>query len=67
MAYDNLEKEEAYIASLKEYFIKSVTKAFPEARFNGLSGDMEHSTYTLVNVRLPISQEKALMLLFHLI
>ena len=66
LAYDNLEKEQEYVSSLKEYFIQSIKKAFPEARFNGLSGDMEHSTYTLVNVRLPISQEKALMLLFHL-
>ena len=66
LAYDNLEKEKQYVSSLKEYFINSVRKAFPDAGFNGLSGDMEQSTYTLVNVRLPISQEKALMLLFHL-
>ncbi len=66
MAYDNLEKEQAYVSSLKEYFIRAMEKAFPDARFNGLSGDMDQSTYTLVNVRLPISQEKALMLLFHL-
>jgi cysteine desulfurase len=66
LAYDNLEKEQKYVSSLKEYFIQSIMKNFPEARFNGLSGDMERSTYTLVNVRLPISQEKALMLLFHL-
>jgi len=66
LAYDQLEKEREYISSLKEYFIKSIKEAFPKAAFNGLSGDMENSTYTLVNVRLPISQEKALMLLFHL-
>jgi cysteine desulfurase len=66
LAYDNLEKEQKYVASLKEHFIASVKNAFPDAKFNGLSGDLEKSTYTLVNVRLPISQEKALMLLFHL-
>ena len=66
MAYDKLEEETKYVTSLKEYFIESVIRAFPDSRFNGLSRDMEHSTYTLVNVRLPISQEKALMLLFHL-
>ncbi len=66
LAYDNLEKEKQYVASLKKYFIQAIKKAFPEASFNGLSGDMDRSTYTLVNVRLPISQEKALMLLFHL-
>ncbi len=66
LAYDHLEEEENYVAGLKRHFIKKIQKAFPEAHFNGLSGDMEHSTYTLVNVRLPIAQEKALMLLFHL-
>ncbi|NER09031.1 cysteine desulfurase [Muriicola jejuensis] len=66
LAYDHLEEERQYVSSLKKYFIDSILKAFPEAKFNGLSGDMEKSTYTLVNVRLPISQEKALMLLFHL-
>jgi cysteine desulfurase len=66
LAYDHLEEEESYVAGLKQHFIKQIQKAFPEAHFNGLSGDMEHSTYTLVNVRLPIAQEKALMLLFHL-
>ncbi len=34
--------------------------------FNGHSGDLEKSTYTLVNVRLPFDEDKALMLLFHL-
>src|SRR5690606_4394977 len=38
----------------------------PEAVFNGLSGDMEKSTYTLANVRLPFDKQKGLMLLFHL-
>ena len=38
----------------------------PNAKFNGHSGDMEKSTYTLVNVCLPISEEKAMMLLFNL-
>lgn len=66
LAYDNLEEESKYVASLKKYFIDAIQKAFPDVAFNGLSGDMEKSTYTLVNVRLPISQEKALMLLFHL-
>ncbi len=66
LAYENLEEEKRYVADLKAYFIRKIQKEFPEARFNGLSADMEKSTYTLVSVRLPISQEKALMLLFHL-
>lgn len=66
MAYDNLEKEKGYVQELKKYFIEKIKSDIPEAEFNGLSGDMEKSTYTLVNVRLPIPEEKALMLMFNL-
>ena len=66
LAYDNLEKEQAYVTSLKEYFIEKIQIAFPEAKFNGLSGDINRSTFTLVNVCLPIDAQKAMMLLFHL-
>ncbi len=66
MAYDNLEKESSYIKDLKAYFIKELSKAVPKVKFNGSSGDLEKSTYTLINVCLPFTPEKALILLFHL-
>lgn len=66
ITYANLTEESAYITSLKEYFIKSITEAFPEATFNGSSGNLEKSTYTVVNVCLPIAAEKAPILLFQL-
>ncbi len=65
-AYDNLEREKKYVSGLKQYFTAQVKKELPGAKFNGLSGDMDKSTYTLVNVCLPFSQEKSQMLLFHL-
>ncbi|MDH3698839.1 MAG: cysteine desulfurase [Flavobacteriaceae bacterium] len=65
-AYDKLEEESDYVKGLKAHFIKEIKKAIPGIAFNGLSGDMENSTYTMVNLRLPIPQKKALMLLFHL-
>ncbi|MEK6154893.1 cysteine desulfurase family protein [Flavobacteriaceae bacterium 3-367] len=65
-AYDQLEKERAYVTDLKRYFIENLKAALPESEFNGCSGDLEKSTYTLVNVRLPFSPEKAMLLLFHL-
>lgn len=65
-AYDNLDQETAYVQGLKEHFINQLTQNIPEVQFNGHSGDLEKSTYTLVNVRLPFSKEKALMLQFHL-
>jgi len=66
LAYENLKDEKEYVTGLKKYFIDSITKNIPGVTFNGLSGDLEKSTYTLVNLCLPISQEKALMLLFNL-
>lgn len=66
LAYENLEEETAYVKDLKMYFIKKIQEVFPEASFNGYSGDIDKSTFTLISVRLPISQQKALMLLFHL-
>ena len=66
LAYTNLEKESAYVKGLKEYFISKISKELPKVEFNGCSGDMEKSTYTLVNMRLPVSEEKSAMLLFQL-
>jgi len=66
LAYEHLDKERVYIEGLKKYFISEINKAIPAVSFNGFSGDMEKSTYTLVNVRLPFNAQKAQMLLFHL-
>ncbi len=66
LAYDQLEQEKEYVLQLKKYFIDKVKELIPNAKFNGFSGDLNKSTYTLVNVCLPIPPEKALMLLFHL-
>jgi len=65
-AYDNLAEEQAYVIGLKKHFIEKVIKEIPGVKFNGLSGDIEKSTYTLVNMRLPVDEQKSLMLLFHL-
>ncbi len=66
IAYENLEEEKSYIHSLKNYFIEQLKKEIPGVKFNGNCEDHQKSTYTLVNVCLPVSQEKALMLLFQL-
>ncbi|MBT8179464.1 MAG: cysteine desulfurase [Eudoraea sp.] len=64
-AYENLEAETKYVKELKAYFLERI-KEIPDVAFNGHSGDLEQSTYTLVNVRLPFDTDQALMLLFHL-
>ncbi len=66
LSSEKLEEEKAYVTELKRYFVDELQKALPEVQFNGHSGDLKHSTYTLVNVRLPFDTDKSLMLLFHL-
>lgn len=66
LAYEHLDKEREYIVSLKRYFIEQLQTEVPGVKFNGECDDFENSTYTLINVCLPVSSEKALMLLFQL-
>lgn len=66
LAYEHLDEEQEYISSLKTYFIEQLKKEIPGAKFNGECDDFENSTYTLINVCLPVSPEKSLMLLFQL-
>lgn len=65
-SYKNLKVERAYVQDLKSYFMSRLTETFDGINFNGLSANFEHSSYTVLNVRLPIVQEKALVLLFQL-
>ena len=66
LAYAKLEEEQQYLYDLKRYAIKQFTATFPEVHFNGCCADMERSTFTLINVALPIPEEKASLLNFHL-
>ena len=65
-AYENIAEEKAYVTGLKKHFIERIKQEIPEVEFNGHSGNLEESTYTLTNVRLPFDTQKSLMLLFHL-
>lgn len=66
ISYANLEEEKAYIKSLKQYFKDQLQEHIPEASLNGGCSDSDNSTYTLLNVCLPIAEEKAVLLLFQL-
>ncbi|MGC6430571.1 MAG: cysteine desulfurase family protein [Jejuia sp.] len=66
LANANLENEIAYLKGLKHYFIDQLRNAIPDIEFNGLSEDLERSTYTLINARLPIASNKSAMFLFQL-
>ncbi|MDO5971842.1 cysteine desulfurase family protein [Flavivirga aquimarina] len=65
-AYYHLNKEVEYIKDLKRYFIDEIINNIPKVTFNGNSDDLNKSTYTLVNICLPIPPKKAAMLLFQL-
>lgn len=66
VAYNNLDEEYNYVKNLKTYFIDKISKGIPNVSFNGNCANMDTSTYTLVNVCLPVSQKKSAMLLFQL-
>ena len=62
LSYEHLIKEEEYIQSLKAYLLESLQKLFPDFKVNGPTS----SFYTVVNILLPFSEDKAAMILFHL-
>lgn len=66
ISYANLVTEKEYILSLKQHLIKGLNAIFPSLHLNGCCGDLSKSTYTLVNVCLPVPAEKAGLLDFHL-
>lgn len=66
ISYENIEKEHTYISELKKYFKEQLLLNIPNITFNGGCELHDESTYTLLNVRLPISKEKATLLLFQL-
>ncbi|MFD1063752.1 cysteine desulfurase family protein [Winogradskyella litorisediminis] len=66
ISYENLEKESQYVKKIKQYFIDSLLEKLPDVHFNGECCNPDKSTYTLVNVCLPLPPEKAAMLQFQL-
>ncbi|EDO25341.1 predicted protein, partial [Nematostella vectensis] len=63
IAITNIEKDANYLTSLKKYFIDALTVNFNDVKFNGLSADVDKSSYTILNVRFARANS---MLLFHL-
>lgn len=62
----NMNNETDYVKSIKKYMIDSLVNLFPNIHFNGESGDLNKSTYTVLSVTFPITNDKAAMLDFHL-
>ena len=66
ISYKNLAQEKKHITGLKDYFKESLVKEIPEIQFNGQCDDNDNSSYTVLNVCIPVSPEKGTMLLFQL-
>ncbi|GAB5399609.1 MAG: cysteine desulfurase family protein [Aureisphaera sp.] len=66
ISYQNLAEEKAYITELKNYFKSELSQHIEGVSFNGSCDDNDKSTYTLLNVCLPITPEKGMMLLFQM-
>lgn len=63
LSYTNLESERIYISGLKQYAFESLNKAFGAVKVNG---SLENGFYNLLNVCLPMDEQKTLMILFNL-
>ncbi|EZH76036.1 cysteine desulfurase [Aquimarina atlantica] len=66
LSYENLEEEKSYVTNLKQYFIDTLKNKIEGVKFNASCCDPLKSTYTLISACLPVSEEKAGILLFHL-
>ena len=66
ISINKMENEVDHIKKIKSYFIDQLKNVIKGVEFNGLSSNLNDSTYTLVNVRFPISKEKSALFLFQL-
>jgi len=65
IAYQDLDHHTEYIKGIKAKMIELLKKNISGITFNGASGDLEHSLYTVLNASFPESEENE-MLLFNL-
>jgi cysteine desulfurase len=63
VAYSNLQEEKAHVSVLKDYLIEQLNMYFPGYKING--GDAVQF-YNIINVLLPLTEEKTAMILFRL-
>ena len=65
VAYRDLDEHRNHIEGLKSYMIKELKNAIPGVEFNGLSGEVDQSLYTVLNVMFPLT-DLGEMLLYNL-
>ena len=65
-SYTNIQENNNHISSLKSTFIKKIKKDIPEIKFNGSCDDDLLSSFSILNICLPIPKDKAVLLDFNL-
>ena len=65
VAYDEMQQNKDYVRSLKKQMIDTLTEKMEGIQFNGESGNLEKSTYKVLNVQFPAHVDSE-MLLFNL-
>ena len=65
-SYTNIQENNNHISSLKSIFIKKIKKDIPEIKFNGSCDDDLFSSFSILNICLPVPKEKAVLLDFNL-
>lgn len=65
LAYSIMPEKRKKIEAVKRHFIQRLTQEIPGISFNGTSGDLEKSLYTVLNVNFP-KVDRPDMLLFQL-
>lgn len=63
LSYQNLEGDKNHIIALKAYLLEELHNYFPGFKINGDSTEL---FYNIINIMLPLPEEKTGMILFHL-
>jgi cysteine desulfurase len=66
LSYLNLENNKKHISEIKTYFINQIKEKLPNIKFNGSCDCNDSSTYTILNLCLPVPKEKSVLLEFNL-
>lgn len=63
VAYENLKVDTDYIKGVKKYLLDELRTISSDIQFNGMSSDLDKSTYTVLSVRFPVEDK---MMLFNM-
>jgi len=65
-SYKSFDETKKHIQGLKTYFIKKISSSIPLLKFNGSCDDDNESTFSILNICLPVSKDQSVLLEFNL-